>query len=60
MNYKILEAQDTQRSDAITELQAEVYRLMQAGWKPQGGVSIATESHGYSVYYTVCQAMIKE
>lgn len=43
--------------DALKELQVEVEKLLQKGFKPQGGVSI-TLGRGYS--YIACQAMVKE
>lgn len=60
MNYKILVKRKDSLCEATIELEKEVRIIMQEGWKPQGGVSIATDRMGYSTYYTACQAMIKE
>ena len=43
----------------VKELDDKVNKLIKDGWKPQGGVSVSTEVHGYKTWYTICQAMVK-
>ena len=60
MDYKIAHAKDDYLYKVQIDLKNEVNRLMLEGYKPQGGVSIATKIHGHTVWYILCQAMIKE
>ena len=60
MDYKIICAQVRYQSNATEELTEKVKKCIEKGWKPQGGVSIATTSIANTTYYIVCQAMIKE
>lgn len=43
--------------DALKELQVEVEKLLQKGFKLQGGVSILSEKSGRTA---ACQAMVKD
>lgn len=60
MQYKIAQAENDYLPKCINKLEEEVKKHLNMGWKLQGGVSIATEKHGYTVSYNACQAMIKE
>ena len=59
MDYKIARAYDECLYKVQKNLENEVNRLMLEGYKPQGGVSIATEKRGHAVWYILCQAMIR-
>lgn len=56
MQYNVVCCQDKWMDDALKKLEAEVKSLCQAGWKPQGGISIAVKD---SQWCYVCQAMVK-
>ena len=56
MQYKVVCCQAKWMNDALKELEAEVKSLCQAGWKPQGGISIAVKDYQWC---HVCQAMVK-
>lgn len=60
MQYKIIRTFDDLRYSCVNKLEEEVQEHLNKGWKPQGGVSIAIEKHGYEVTYTACQALVKE
>jgi hypothetical protein len=50
MTYHIVEAQ------SATQLQEKVQELIDQGWQPKGGISVATYAAGTWWYY---QAMVK-
>jgi len=50
MTYHIVEAQ------SAAQLQEKVQELIDQGWQPQGGISVATYAAGTWWYY---QAMVK-
>lgn len=61
MNYKIAEAQSEDLECIKVRLEKAVNSLMAKGYKPQGGVLIATkEMIGHTAWYIAFQAMIKE
>jgi Domain of unknown function (DUF1737) len=45
MKYRVVEAQ------SASELQKKVQKLIQDGWEPQGGLSVATYAAGAWWYY---------
>lgn len=61
MQYKVVDAYSyTTLADAISNLEYEVKKLLEDGWKPQGGVTI-TVYQGYSTdRCCVAQAMVKD
>jgi len=60
MDYKIIYAYSMNRTYAVDFLTKDVQKHIEMGWKPQGGVSIATEVYDGELWFTICQAMIKE
>ena len=59
MQYKIIYKNSESLFNCLDYIEKEVAMLIKKGWVPQGGISVATESEGYSKYYTLTQAMIK-
>lgn len=60
MEYIIISHQTSKSHyEAELEVKKEVNQKIKKGYEPIGGVSVATEKSGYTVYYTVAQAMIK-
>ena len=58
--YKIVYAENPHLSDAVKEVETEVFRLKNAGWTKQGGVSVSRPEIGINVKYSVAQAMVKK
>lgn len=56
MQYQIVCGQDSDMRYALKGLEKEVKKLCQEGWKPQGGISIASNDYDW---YCACQAMVK-
>lgn len=59
MQYKVVYGYEPTFKGAFRNLEREVEQLLQAGWEPQGNLSILTEENGYDDYYLVCQTMVK-
>lgn len=57
MQYIVVRGEDKWMENALGELETKVEKLCQAGWKPQGGISIAIKDD-YE-WCHVCQAMVK-
>lgn len=57
MQYRVVWCEDKWMEDALGKLEAKVEKLCQAGWKPQGGISIAIKDD-YELCHA-CQAMVK-
>mgnify|MGYP004669526207 FL=1 len=59
MQYKVVYGYEPTFQEAFQNLEREVEQLLQAGWEPQGNLSILTDENGYDDYYLVCQTMVK-
>lgn len=59
MQYKVVYGYEPTFQEAFQNLEREVEQLLQAGWEPQGNLSILTEENGCNDYYLVCQTMVK-
>jgi len=55
MKYEIVEV-----NTCIEDLDAQVNKMIELGWKPQGGVSVAMSESDEFRYYSAAQAMVKE
>ena len=63
MDYKIIIAIKKGEIEAMSELEHEVRKYIEEGWKPQGGISViaAPGEIAYdTMFYSFFQAMIKE
>ena len=60
MEYKIVSFLARTIDDATQNVTDKVNNLMKDGWVPQGGVSVLVSEAGYSSYYYVAQALVKE
>ena len=60
MENKIVTNSGMKLARVCTGLEKEVKVLIDAGWKPLGGISISEEKVGDSIYYTLIQSMLKE
>ena len=59
LQYKIVWSKEPIKTECIKALERKVQEYLNDGWMLQGGVSIATEMHGYEVSYNACQAIVK-
>ena len=57
MEYKVVSGVSTNIKGAVPGLVNEVQKLIEEGFKPQGGIAISEDESGW---VKVCQAMIKE
>ena len=57
--YKIVAIMEPCFVDAKHSLEIQVNILMEDGWIPQGGISVAQDVNKLSTYYIVSQAMVK-
>ena len=60
MEYKIVSFEAKTITEATQNVTDEVNYLMKYGWVPQGGVSVSISVVGYSSYYYVAQALVKQ
>lgn len=60
MKYELITVDCAYVVEARNEMKKEVDRLLQKGWKPQGGASISTYQVGYRTYCSIAQAMVLE
>lgn len=59
MKYQVVQTESAERMEyAIEDLEQKVQKLYEDGWKPQGGISIAIETHYHSACFYASQAMI--
>ena len=57
MKYQIISAVGENMTEACSKLEKRVKFCLSYGWKPQGGISVTTDTTGFC---HACQAMIKE
>ena len=57
MQYTILAGQGKDINESLENLEHEVRRCCNSGWRPQGGVSVTVTKYEW---YSACQAMVKE
>lgn len=55
--YKVVYAENSTMSEAIEEIEDNIYELKLQGWKEQGGISVAVETCGWII---AAQAMTKD
>ena len=63
MEYKVITVKKVDLDIAKSRLMLDVNRLLQQGWKIQGGVSISCYScdyHNSVERYTLAQALVRE
>jgi len=60
MDYQIVVVSKDWHTDAAEELRREVKKLINSGWKLQGGVSVSRSDYGSLAKIVMSQAMIKE
>ena len=60
MEYMIVTATGKNLFVLCNDLEKKVKDLIDAGWKPLGGISVSEEKFEHSGYYTLAQAIIKE
>lgn len=59
MQYEVVGSYGKFMLDVLEGLKERVNEMCQAGWKPQGGISIAIEKQNSPFQYYACQAMVK-
>ena len=60
LEYKVITGESMSKELAIEELETEVNKLLQKGWKAQGGVSINKIGSASCHIFTIAQAMVYE
>ncbi len=60
MDYRIVVVSEDYHTVATEKLTREVKKLIDSGWKLQGGVSISRSDYGKLTKIVMSQAMIKE
>ena len=63
MDYKIIITTKKGKIEAMSELEHEVRKYIEEGWKPQGGITVITAPGEISydtIFYSFFQAMIKD